>query len=70
LIHLAKNVPTEKMQKVRQSHKASESIELDQIQVLEDGAGYLIMSSSDPSQQYHIQTPSDPMSFTENIILY
>jgi len=54
LIHLAKNVPTEKMQKVRQSHKASESIKLDQIQVLEDGAGYLMTSSSDPSRQYHI----------------
>ncbi|CAI6358508.1 unnamed protein product [Macrosiphum euphorbiae] len=42
------------MQKVRQSHKASKSIKLDQIKVLEDETGYLMTSSSDPSRQYHI----------------
>jgi len=54
LIHLAKNVPTEKIQKVRQSRKASKSIKLYQIKVLEDETGYLMTSSSDPSLQYHI----------------
>ncbi|KAF0755810.1 MULE domain-containing protein [Aphis craccivora] len=38
------------MQKVLQSHKASESTKLNQIQVLEDGAGYLMTSSSDTSR--------------------
>jgi len=54
LIHLAENVPTEKMQKVRQSHKESKSIKLDQIQVLEDETGYLVTSSTDLFRQYHI----------------
>lgn len=51
LIKLSKNAPTEK---IRQSHKVSEAIKSEQIQILEDETGYLISSLSNPNIQYHI----------------
>lgn len=54
LIKLSKYVPTEKVQKVRLSHNISETIELEQIKILENEKGYIIHSLSNPSQQYYI----------------
>lgn len=41
LIKLAKNAPTEKIKKIRQSHSASEAIKFEQIQILKDETGTL-----------------------------
>lgn len=54
LIKLSKNVPCEKVQKIRQSHTVSMAFKLDQIQILKNEEGYLIQSQSNPSLQHHI----------------
>lgn len=54
MIKIFKNVPSEKVQKVRRSHTVSMAIKLDQIQILNNDEGYLILSQSNPSLQHHI----------------
>lgn len=49
LIKLSKNIPTEKVQRVRQSHNSSKSIKLEQIQIVENKKVYIIKSLSNPS---------------------
>ncbi|KAE9525192.1 hypothetical protein AGLY_014436 [Aphis glycines] len=50
LIKLSKkNIPTEKVQRVRQSHNSSKSIKLEQIRIVEDTKVYIIKSLSNPS---------------------
>jgi len=54
LIKLSKNIPTEKVQRVRQSHNSSKLIKLEQIQIVENKKVYIIKSLSNPSQQHYI----------------
>ncbi|CAI6351538.1 unnamed protein product [Macrosiphum euphorbiae] len=54
LIKLSKNIPTEKVQRVRQSHNSSKLIKLEQIQIVENKKVYIIRSLSNPSQQHYI----------------
>jgi len=54
LIKLTKNIPTEKIQKVRQSYKASKLIKLEHIKTLKNEEGYLVTSLTNSSIQFHI----------------
>ncbi|KAL5242272.1 hypothetical protein ACI65C_009682 [Semiaphis heraclei] len=52
LIKVAKNASSSKSRKIHESHKSSESISSDKIQILEGGQSWIVNSLTNPSEKY------------------